>query len=131
MTKNCYCGSLKASGNCCLPIIEGERLATTSEELMRSRYTAYVIANIDYLIKSHHPKTRPIKEKKDILRWTKSLQWISLEIIKTKAGLSNDIEGWVEFKAIFIENGSPQAIHENSYFVKENGKWFYLSGDHK
>lgn len=98
---------------------------------MRSRYTAYVLADIDYLMASHHPKTRPVKERKNILRWTKSLQWLQLKILDKRAGNINDKEGWVEFKAVFIENGLPQDIHENSYFIKEYGKWYYLSGEHK
>ncbi len=127
----CYCSSGKEAQHCCLPIINGKRKATSAEELMRSRYSAYFIADINYLMKSHHPKNRPINDKKEILRWAKSVQWMGLEIIKTKDGLDMDNEGWVEFRAVFIENSLPQQIHEYSYFVKENGTWYYLSGEHK
>ena len=57
---------------------------------MRSRYSAYVVANVNYLINSHHPNTRPTRERKNILKWTKSLSWISLEIISKQKGLQSD-----------------------------------------
>jgi len=129
--KKCYCGSNQAFEECCQPIINGTAKANTSEALMRSRYTAFVIADINYLMNSHHKSTRPTKERKSILKWTKSVNWISLNIISTKSGTENDTEGWVEFKAVFTENKQIQDIHENSYFVKENNTWYYKSGDHK
>lgn len=127
----CYCNSNKEYTACCGPIHKGTQPAITAEALMRSRYSAFVLADINYLMKSHHASTRPIKEKHDILVWTKSVQWLGLQIISKSTGLASDVEGRVEFKASFVENGKPQCIHENSYFVKENGEWFYKSGIHR
>ena len=88
---------------------------------MRSRYSAFVLANVDYLQKSHHNSSRPSKlEKREILTWTKSVEWIKLEVL-------NNTKNTVEFKAYFRENGSLNFIHENSLFVKENGHWVYKS----
>ena len=128
---NCHCCSNKQFENCCQPIIEGRKPAHTAEELMRSRYSAYVMADINYLMNSHHPKTRPVKERKSILRWTKSVHWMKLEIINLKAGQADDMEGWVKFTAYFNDNGMMNTIKENSFFIKENGKWLYLSGELK
>ena len=127
----CYCNSKKAFSECCEPIILGKQDAKTAEQLMRSRYSAYVVANVNYLMNSHHPNTRPTKEQKSILKWTKSLSWISLEIISKQKGQPIDKEGNVEFKALYMQNGKIESIHENSYFVKENNKWYYKSGIHK
>ncbi len=129
--KPCYCNSKKAFNECCEPIILGKQDAETAEQLMRSRYTAFVVANVNYLMNSHHPKTRPSKERKNILKWTKSVTWINLEIVSKHKGQENDTDGCVEFKALFMENGKIEYIHENSYFVKENNKWYYKSGIHK
>lgn len=126
----CYCNSQKPFTECCEPIILEKAIAEAAEQLMRSRYSAFVVADINYLMNSHHPQTRPTKERKSILKWTKSVEWLGLQIITTKAGTKSDIEGWVEFKATFIENGKIDCIHENSYFVKEKGRWFYKSGVH-
>ena len=128
---SCYCNSNKEYNACCGPIHKGTQTALTAEELMRSRYSAFVTADINYLMKSHHASTRPIKEKQDILVWTKSVQWLGLQIISKSTGLTSDMEGRVEFKATFVENGKPHCIHENSYFVKEKGEWFYKSGIHR
>lgn len=124
----CYCNSQKDFSECCEPIISDKTLPTTAEQLMRSRYSAFASANISYLMNSHHPTTRPTKERKEIHKWTKSVQWMGLNIISKKAGEVFDVEGWVEFKATFMENGKIEYIHENSYFVKENRQWYYKSG---
>jgi SEC-C motif-containing protein len=52
-----------------------------------------------------------------------------LQIIKTKEGREQDETGFVEFKALYIEDGKLQHIHENSFFKLENSKWVYVSGE--
>jgi SEC-C motif-containing protein len=135
MNAQCACGSKKLSTECCIAIIGGERDALTAEELMRSRYVAFTLANGNYLMQSHHSKTRPIKERKQIERWAKSVQWMGLVILKTEAGQESDTRGMVEFRALYIENGSLQEIHEKSLFERESqpgqiGRWVYTSGIH-
>jgi SEC-C motif-containing protein len=130
LPKNCPCGSGQHYVQCCEPIISGIKDATTAPELMRSRYTAFTLANVDYLMRSHSVKTRPIRERKSIEKWAKSVTWMGLAILKTEAGDANDEKGYVEFKATFLENGRPGLIHEKSLFQRENGKWVYVSGVH-
>lgn len=127
----CYCQSQKTFDHCCAPIHKGERVAATAEELMRSRYSAFVVADINYLMRSHHVSTRPVNDKKEMLRWTKSVQWMGLQIVSKSAGQASDTEGHVEFRASYLEQGQPQCIYENSYFVKEKGLWYYKSGVHR
>nr|WP_298539846.1 YchJ family metal-binding protein [uncultured Aquimarina sp.] len=122
----CYCGRLQGYDVCCGSVHKDITQALVAEDLMRSRYTAFVLANGDYLMKSHHSSTRPIKEKKSIVKWAKSVKWIKLEVLHTSKGLASDEEGTVEFKAFYFENGTLEVIHENSAFVKENGHWVYL-----
>lgn len=127
---NCNCGTNQLYSHCCQPYIEGGKHAPTAEALMRSRYTAFTRANIEYLMKTHHESTRPIKDKLAILNWTKSVQWMGLTILTRHKGTLNDTEGMVEFKALYIEAGQLQAIHEKSLFRKEKGMWYYVSGHH-
>lgn len=131
MNKLCPCGSQKMAADCCLAIISGKRQAATAQELMRSRYVAFTQADGGYLMRSHHPKTRPLKEQKAIENWAKSVQWMGLQILNTQGGQANDSSGYVEFKALYLENGQLQQIHENSFFKKEQGQWLYYSGVHK
>ncbi|WP_299883862.1 YchJ family metal-binding protein [uncultured Lacinutrix sp.] len=122
----CYCGSLKAYTNCCEKVHKDITQALTAEQLMRSRYSAFVVANGDYLMKSHHSTTRKIKEKKSIVIWAKSVQWIKLEVLEKTKGLENDTEGTVTFNAYFYDHGKVDIIHEKSAFLKEGNHWKYL-----
>jgi len=130
MQNNCPCGSGKLITNCCEPIIYGKREAKTAQELMRSRYVAFTIANVEYLMFSHYSKTRPVKDRNNIEKWAKSVQWMGLTILQTQAGEINDESGYVEFKAHYLEDGKLQQIHENSLFRRENKRWVYVSGKH-
>jgi len=122
----CPCGSEKTYGNCCAIAHSNIEKVTTAEQLMRSRYSAYALCNIVYLMNSHHSSTRPEKEQDEILNWTKSVKWLGLEVLHSSKGSISDIEGTVEFKAHFEEKEVSEVIHEHSKFVKENGFWVYL-----
>jgi len=123
---NCYCGTNKTYQNCCEGFHLNNGKTESAEQLMRSRYSAFVLANGDYLMATHHKSTRPIKEKKAIVKWAKSVQWIRLEVLETSEGTKDDIEGTVNFSAYFFENGKVDVIHEKSAFVKEDNSWYYL-----
>ena len=131
MNEICACGSKQNYINCCGAIISGKRNATTCLELMKSRYTAYTKADINYLLLSHHSKTRPPqKEGKSIKQWAESVRWMQLVIVNSWNGLAHDNEGYVEFKALYFEAGQIGQIYEKSLFQRENGKWVYVSGKH-
>lgn len=122
----CPCGRDKAYENCCGAIHSNRNIAETAEDLMRSRYTAFVLGNGNYLMDSHHSSTRPISEKMEIENWAKSVKWLKLEILNTSNGKEDNDEGNVEFKAHFKEGFRKKVIHENSKFIHEYGKWVYL-----
>lgn len=116
----CPCNPTIKYSDCCQKAHQNIHSVTSAEALMRSRYSAFVLADIDFLQKSHHSSTRPSKkEKKEILAWTKSVNWIKLEVLNTT-------ETTVEFNAYFMENGNIDVIHENSVFCMENDHWVYL-----
>lgn len=124
----CACGSKKSYKLCCELIHKNIELAKTPLDLMKSRYTAYVLGDIDYLMLSHHSSTRPVSEKEEILNWTHSIEWKSLEIVESYKTLTD--EGFVTFKAHFIEKGISNSIHEKSRFLKEDNHWTYIDGIH-
>lgn len=123
---NCYCGNNKTYKECCEISHLNNGKTETAQQLMRSRYSAFVLANGDYLMQTHYKTTRQITEKKAIVKWAKSVEWIKLEVIETTKGLKKDKEGTVTFNAYFYENGKVDVIHEKSAFVKEDDKWYYL-----
>lgn len=124
----CPCGSGIDFESCCGRYISGNQDAPTAATLMRSRYTAYVVADEKYLLDTWHRSTRPgeLGLQRDI-----SPKWIGLDIKKAKNGLENDTEGTVEFVARYKVNGKAERLHEVGRFCKEQGKWYYLDGDLK
>lgn len=126
----CPCSSDLSLGHCCGAIISGKKPASTAEQLMRSRYTAFCMADIDYLIATMRNKATenfdPISTKK----WAERVKWIDLKIIETRQGQTDDTIGWVEFKARYKESGKMHCIHELSEFHKIEGNWYYTSGQH-
>ena len=126
----CPCNIHKKYSDCCQKAHQNIGSVSNAEILMRSRYSAFVLANIEYLQKSHHSKTRPSKkENRDIEKWTKSVKWLKLEVLNTVKGTLNDALGTVEFKAYFMENGVFNSIHENSKFTLENNHWVYVGAN--
>ena len=121
----CPCGSDADFSSCCGRYISGEQFPLTAEALMRSRYSAYVIGDEKYLLRTWHSSTRP--EVLGLDRDT-ATKWIGLDIITTGQGTEMDDQGMVEFITRYKINGKAQRLHEVSQFRKEKGKWFYLYG---
>ena len=109
---------------CCGRFIEENKLPQTPEELMRSRYTAYTRANIDYIESTMLPPAADGFDRNDAYIWAKTVTWKKLQVIN-----SNLDKGIVEFIAYFTFNRQVQAIHEKSYFIKQAGRWFYTDGE--
>ncbi|WP_121964290.1 YchJ family protein [Myroides sp. N17-2] len=118
----CYCCSGKEYSHCCEPFITLKENPNTAEQLMRSRYTAYALANAIYIVNTTHPKTRHAHNKKAILQWAKENIWLQLEIVASE-------ESRVVFKAHFKDiEGNVYIHYEDSLFEILGGKWYYVSG---
>ena len=128
-TDNCYCGSQVSFNQCCEPLLNGTKKAITAEQLMRSRYSAFCCANIDYLIDSHHVSKHQPNDRETLSSTIDQCQWLALRVNSTQKGLSTDSTGEVEFTATYLLNGKPTQLREKSQFVKEEDRWFYLEGD--
>jgi SEC-C motif-containing protein len=127
--KICFCGSTDLFSDCCQPLLSGQSHAQTAKQLMRSRYSAFCTANIDYLLNTQHP-SRSAPEDRELLTETiASCQWVNLSIKQSLKGQENDDTGEVEFIASYLQQSQLQQLHEHSYFIKENGHWFYTEGD--
>ncbi|TBX70069.1 hypothetical protein EZL74_04810 [Flavobacterium silvisoli] len=121
---SCYCGSESSFKNCCQPYINKSQKAPTAEALMRSRYSAFATGSADYLIATTHPSKRKFHKKADILAWSKSNQWVKLEILVST-------ETTVTFKAYYLDAQLQAQIHfEHSTFVYENDSWYYVEGSY-
>lgn len=127
--EKCPCGSNLDYNECCGAIISGIKTAATAEELMRSRYSAYVKGEIDYIYDSTHPEKRSDFDKEGTVNWSKGSEWLGLEILSASKGSEDDTEGEVEFIANFKYNNVPQKHHELGKFSKVNGKWYFEDGN--
>ncbi|MDG1333803.1 MAG: YchJ family metal-binding protein [Crocinitomicaceae bacterium] len=124
--QNCPCGRPKKYIDCCGKAHQNIINAKTAEDLMRSRYTAFTMANGDYLMDSHHSMTRKSARKNELVFWAKSVKWVKLEIVNTVDGGEDDTEGIVEFKAHFCEGSKKKVMHQNGKFLREFGHWVYF-----
>ena len=88
---------------------------------MRSRYSAWVLGETDYLRASWHADYRPPEIGVDA-----AIRWLGLEII---AGSADGDRAQVEFEARYLLDGKVDAIHEISDFLRQDGCWFYTRGE--
>lgn len=130
---NCPCGRRDAAGralayaHCCGRYVEAFELtpAPDAEALMRSRYSAFVLERADYLLATWHASTRPAE-----LTLEPGVKWLGLDVKQHQVIDAEHAE--VEFVARQRERtGRALRLHERSRFVRENGRWFYVDGDHK
>jgi SEC-C motif domain protein len=126
-TLHCPCGTSPTLpwAECCGRYHAGplHLLAPTAETLMRSRYSAYVLDLTDYLRATWHPSTRPATIEPN----APGLKWLGLEV--RNHSLQDNDHASVEFVARSKLGGRAQRLHENSRFVREDGRWFYVDGD--
>jgi SEC-C motif-containing protein len=123
----CPCGNPVDYTQCCGPLHDGAE-AATAEQLMRSRYSAYVLKHEDYLLASWHVDTR--SDSLGLAAQRPSPTWLGLEIRDHAFDDANHAH--VEFVARYrLGGGSAQRQHEISRFVREDGRWYYVDGEVK
>lgn len=117
----CPCLSGESYDACCGRLHRGEARAVTAAQLMRSRYSAFAVGDVAYLLRSWHPDTRP-----DLLELDPALRWLRLDIERTTGGGVLENTGTVEFTAFYRQDGVRGSQHELSRFEKVSGAWLYV-----
>ena len=123
----CPCGSGRPYASCCGALHRafaenGALIAADAQALMRSRYTAYTLDLIDYLLATWHPSTRPAS----LDRGERDLKWLGLDV---RAHTRQDADHeTVAFIARSKLGGRAHRMQEVSRFVREHGAWLYLDG---
>ena len=126
----CPCGRTGAPGRalafaqCCGRYVGhfDDTPAPDAESLMRSRYSAFVLQDRDYLLATWHERTRPAQ-----LDFEAGAKWLGLDVRDARA--VDDTHAEVEFVARFRVGGRAVRLHERSRFVREGGRWYYVDGD--
>lgn len=129
----CPCGG-GDYGRCCGPLIAGERLAATAEQLMRSRYSAFSLAGrdpraLEHLLRTHpEPGQSAATRRRALQASCRSLQWIGLRVLAQQHGGPSDPQGTVTFEARWRDRDRREGVlRECSRFGRgEDGEWLYL-----
>lgn len=111
--KHCPCGLPAAYVDCCGRFHAGAA-APTPELLMRSRYSAFAVGDVAYLLRTWHASTRPARVET-------GGGWLRLEVLSSRGGLL-DAEGEVEFRAHSVDG----VVEERSRFARDAGRWVYV-----
>ena len=124
----CPCGRVDGKGlprayaACCGLAHADPQWPVDAETLMRSRYSAFVLGKVPYLLATWHASTRPAS-----LVLEAGAQWLGLEIRQHRCTAQDRAE--VEFVARFRVAGRAVRQCELSRFTREAGQWFYVDGD--
>ncbi|WP_308419194.1 YchJ family protein [Silvimonas terrae] len=123
--QTCPCGCARAYDACCGVFHTGTP-APTPEDLMRSRYSAYVLQQGPYLLETWAQQTRPAEMD---FAGEGDIKWLGLEVKHTSISMEGE-SGVVEFVARYKVGGRAHRMHETSRFVREaDGRWYYLDGE--
>ena len=115
-----------AYGQCCGRWLEADAthgpFAPDAQQLMRSRYTAFVLEREAYLRATWQTSHRPAQ-----IEFDPGVKWLGLEVRDYQLTGADTAE--VEFVARQKPaNGPATRLHERSRFVLEDGRWLYLDG---
>lgn len=134
MMSTCPCESGKPYSKCCGAYHLGTP-APSAEALMRSRYSAYALANqnpalTDYLLQSWHADTRP--QHLD-LSGESAIKWLGLQIKRHhNIDAENAIVEFVaRYKPADNPGGKAERLHETSRFKRIESRWYYVDGDYQ
>lgn len=124
---DCPCCSGRSFALCCGPLLEGQP-ASSAEALMRSRYTAFCLNNIEYLLCTMAEERREGFDSAEVEAWNAQTRWTGLEVldVSTMGEL-----GIVRFRTSFFRNGRAHSISERSVFSLRDGRWYYVAGEHE
>ena len=109
----------------CAEIISGAGKAETAEELLRARYTAFVLGHMRFVTATTHPSSRSEEVDQANRRWSEESTWQGLQVIDSRCE-GEDVT-FVTFEAKFTRRGEPQTHRERSRFERVDGEWFFVS----
>ena len=98
---------------------------------MRSRYSAYALGEVDYLIATTHREGPQFRA--DTRAWADDLrefcQTTRFEALEVRTSGEQGERGEVRFLARLSQAGRDVSFVEHSVFVREAGRWLYHSGE--
>ena len=127
---NCPCHSGKRLDECCGPLLRDGVKASTAEQLMRARYTAHALGDIDFIVKTHHPASRSDIDETATAKWARESDWLGMEIKSSEGGQAKDRRARIEFVARYRDAaGQRREHHEIALFDKHKDQWFFRDAE--
>jgi SEC-C motif domain protein len=121
----CPCGNAIPLAECCGQYQAGLP-APDAERLMRSRYSAYALGLIDYLVDTTLPAQQAGLDRQAMAAWSQSSQWLGLEVAHHEALGGQPAHAYVTFIAHWRDEQGEHSHRERSAFVETNGRWFFI-----
>lgn len=121
----CPCGSSLPLADCCGRYHAGS-LPETAEALMRSRYSAYVLGLIDYLVATTLPVQRTGLEQEAMAAWSAQSRWLGLTVEEHRPLGGAPERAQVTFVARWQDAAGEHAHRERSDFVRPDGRWYFV-----
>lgn len=125
----CICDSGKPAIECCDPFLNNEKKPKTAEALMRSRYAAYAIGELDYIKDTSTGTALKEFDRKEAAEFIEEADFLRLNILRTEKGGPNDDTGLVELVFHYDYNDKDYSQKEIAHFVKKDGEWFFENSE--
>jgi len=106
------------------------RKAPTPTALMRSRFSAYALGLVDYVLATTHPDgphDGRYGQREQVEAFCRNTDFDGLEILD-----ASEVEGdrgEVAFHATLRQGGRDASFGERSVFFRVDGRWLYHSGE--
>ena len=122
----CPCGRNAKYKKCCRRWHTGAP-APTPEDLMRSRFAAYSLGLVDYILSTSHPEgPHGTPEQRDsVAEFCARTDFQGLEVLSAR---EDGLHGEVSFYARLSVDGRDESFGERSTFRRVDGRWLYHSG---
>lgn len=120
----CPCGGSYYQ-KCCQPLHDFSVVATDAQRLMQSRFSAFYLKNIDYIIKTTVPAQQNLLDKSALQSWADQTRWTNLMLIRHTPKVDKR-HAQVHFKAYFYDGDKECCHDELSSFVEVDDRWYFL-----
>lgn len=126
----CPCGDGNAYADCCQPLHQGQPAAHAGR-LMRSRYSAYALGLLDYLVDSTLPAQQAQLDRHAMEQWSRESQWLGLQLVQEDITSGSATRAQVTFTAHWADpDGSEQRHLECSDFCRIGERWYFIDPNH-
>lgn len=121
----CPCCSGDVLAACCAPFHAGQP-TPSAEKLMRSRYSAYVLGLVDYLLDTTLPVQKDKLDRESITQWSLQSTWLGLEVERSEVLGGKPEHAFVTFVARWHDGSGEHSHRERSAFVQTQGRWCFI-----